>query len=55
VPEHPPLLLDWGFDPSAELDYSDARTYYYGKTPDLAEAFETDFRRPGYWIERASL
>ena len=43
MPERPPLL-DWEFDPSAELDYTDARTYYAEKRSDLAEAFEADFR-----------
>lgn len=43
MPEHPPLL-DWGFDPPAEVEYTDARNYYYEKRPGLADAFEVDFR-----------
>lgn len=42
MPERPPLP-DWGFDPAAARDYDDARDYYYGKRPDLADAFEADF------------
>jgi plasmid stabilization system protein ParE len=44
VPEPRPLL-DWGFDPSAEPDYTDAWAYYHDQRPSLASAFEEDFRR----------
>lgn len=44
MPAHPPLP-DWGFDPAAARDYADARDYYSEQRPDLAEAFEADFRR----------